>query len=80
MIDQALRERLAHDELLLAPAWVMLPDGPANHHGVVVRQGCFAAVGPIAELTRDWPQLVPTVLPDMLLMPGFIDAHHHLTQ
>ena len=80
MINQALRERLSHQELLLAPEWVMLPDGPANGHGVVVRQGRFAAAGPIAQLTRDWPQLAPTALPAMLLMPGFIDAHHHLTQ
>jgi cytosine/adenosine deaminase-related metal-dependent hydrolase len=40
----------------------------------------FADVGPLAELTERHPGLSPLSLPGRLVMPGFIDAHHHLTQ
>ena len=80
MIDASLRQKISATELLLAPEWVMLPEGPVKGHGVVVMQGRFAAVGPLAEVVGARPHLEPVALPDMLLMPGFIDAHHHLTQ
>lgn len=67
-------------EFLLAPAWVLLDDGPAQGIGVVVRDGRFVDVGPLDALTQRHPQLAPRTLPDRLLMPGFVDTHHHLTQ
>ena len=73
-------QALAAPELLLAPEWTLLPDGPAQGLGVVVREGRFADLGPLAEVAVRHPQLVPVALPQRLLMPGFIDAHHHLTQ
>ncbi|MFI5801371.1 amidohydrolase family protein [Streptomyces sp. NPDC051561] len=66
--------------LLLVPDAVLLPEGPVADHAVVVAEGTFRAVGPVAELTRAHPQLDPVPLPGHLLMPGFVDAHHHLTQ
>ncbi|SDJ56989.1 amidohydrolase family protein [Streptomyces indicus] len=66
--------------LLLAPDAVLLPEGPADGYGVVVDGGVFRAVGPLAELRRTHPGLAPVRLAGHLLMPGFVDAHHHLTQ
>ncbi|SAK51905.1 amidohydrolase family protein [Caballeronia ptereochthonis] len=71
---------LQADALLLLPAWVLLADGPQSDHAVVVSNGKFAAVGPADELVAQYPHLTPLSLPDKLVMPGFIDAHHHLTQ
>ncbi|MFK0235279.1 amidohydrolase family protein [Streptomyces vinaceus] len=66
--------------LLLVPDAVLLPEGPAAGTAVVVADGAFRAVGPAEELERTHPRLDPLRLPGHLLMPGFIDAHHHLTQ
>jgi 5-methylthioadenosine/S-adenosylhomocysteine deaminase len=66
--------------LLLAPEWVMLTDGPRQGLGVVVRDGHFAQVGPLAEVRAAHPGLTPIDLPQRLLMPGLIDTHTHLTQ
>jgi cytosine/adenosine deaminase-related metal-dependent hydrolase len=72
--------RLGAPELLLVPQWLMLPEGPVEGHAVVVSNGRFAAVGAAAELARAHAHLVPVEMPDTLLMPGFVDSHHHLTQ
>lgn len=66
--------------LLLVPDAVLLPEGPADGHAVLVADGAFRAVGPAGELVRAHPHLDPVPLPGHLLMPGFVDAHHHLTQ
>ncbi len=66
--------------LLLLPEAVLLPEGPVDGWAVVVGDGRFEAVGPAAELERAHSELTPVRLPGRLLMPGFVDAHHHLTQ
>jgi 5-methylthioadenosine/S-adenosylhomocysteine deaminase len=71
---------LRADRLLLAPDWTLLPDGPAAGIAVLVADGRFAEIGALDELAARHPQLSPIVLPQRLLMPGFVDAHHHLTQ
>lgn len=71
---------LAAPELLLAPDWTLLPEGPVAGLGVLVRDGHFADIAALAEVAARHPQLTPVALPQRLLMPGFIDAHHHLTQ
>ncbi|MGH6625262.1 MAG: amidohydrolase family protein [Burkholderiaceae bacterium] len=71
---------LSRPELLLLPDWVMLPEGPVSDQAVVVSAGRFAMVGSPAEAVAAFPQLQPIRLPQRLLMPGFIDTHHHLTQ
>ncbi|GAA3896792.1 amidohydrolase [Streptomyces gulbargensis] len=66
--------------LLLVPDAVLLPEGPVGGYAVVVADGSFRAVGPAEELARTHPGLDAVPLPGHLLMPGFVDAHHHLTQ
>jgi len=77
---RALQLALGADVMLLAPEWTLLPEGPARDIGVVVENGRFADVGPLADVTKRHPQMKPIDLPQHLLMPGFVDAHHHLTQ
>ncbi|MFC8869828.1 amidohydrolase family protein [Streptomyces sp. NPDC057148] len=66
--------------LLLVPDKLLLPEGPVDGWSVVVRDGRFEAVGPAEEVRRAHPGLRAVRLPGRLLMPGFVDAHHHLTQ
>lgn len=65
---------------LLVPEQVLLPGGAVGDHAVVVSDGRFAAVGPTEEVTTRYPTLTPRLLEGHLLMPGFVDTHHHLTQ
>ncbi|MFO1295416.1 MAG: hypothetical protein U1F25_02285 [Rubrivivax sp.] len=62
---------------------------PANRHccrapraasACFARNGRFAAVGLLDEVRAQAPGLPLLALPQTLLMPGFVDAHHHLTQ
>ena len=73
-------DQLVATELLLAPAHLMLREGPVDGHAVLVRGGQFEDVGPADVLCARYPDLAMQELPGKLLMPGFIDAHHHLTQ
>ncbi|MES2263987.1 MAG: amidohydrolase family protein [Pseudomonadota bacterium] len=80
-MNQALTAAdLANGRQLLMPEWLLLKDGPVREHAVLVEHGKFAAVGPAATLRADYPDLPALALPATLLMPGFIDSHHHLTQ
>ncbi|MBU7600818.1 amidohydrolase family protein [Streptomyces sp. P38-E01] len=65
---------------LLVPDAVFLPEGLVEGHAVLVRDGVFGDVGPADALATAHPHLTPVHLPGHLLMPGFVDAHHHLTQ
>ena len=67
-------------ELLLVPDRLLLPEGAVVGHAVVVQGGRFRDVGDAAAVAQRHPQLSPVALPGRLIMPGFIDAHHHLTQ
>jgi len=89
MTSPATSSRRRHDvqaddlqagTLLLAPEHVLLPQGPVRGHAVLVQDGRFADVGPLELLQARHPQHAPIELPGRLLMPGMIDAHHHLTQ
>ncbi|SAL84828.1 hydroxydechloroatrazine ethylaminohydrolase [Caballeronia arvi] len=68
------------NELLLLPEYVLLADGPQRDHAVVVAHGKFVAVGLADDILARYTHLAPLALPGKLLMPGFLDAHHHLTQ
>ena len=73
-------DALSAETLLLLPEQLMLPTGPVEHHAVVVSAGRFADIGPSEAVRARHRTLTPVALPRALLMPGFIDAHHHLTQ
>jgi 5-methylthioadenosine/S-adenosylhomocysteine deaminase len=66
--------------LLFRPALTLVPEGPRAELAVLVRDGRIERVGPAAQLARDHADAATLDLPDRLLMPGLIDAHHHLTQ
>ncbi|MET9426536.1 amidohydrolase family protein [Streptomyces sp. NPDC003036] len=66
--------------LLLAPDAVLTPDGLMDHYAAVVEGDTFRAVGPVQQVERTHPHLRPVRLPGYVLMPGFVDTHHHLTQ
>jgi 5-methylthioadenosine/S-adenosylhomocysteine deaminase len=68
------------DEILIIPGQLMLRDGPVADHAVLIGGGVFREIGPAAELTAKHRHVAPVVAPGMLLMPGLIDAHTHLTQ
>ena len=76
----ASRTELCADELLLLPDSLLLAEGPVRNHALVVANGRFLDMGPADELIARYPLLTPLALPGKLLMPGFVDAHHHLTQ
>lgn len=67
-------------DYLLSPDRVLLPAGCESGYSVVVRDGVFSDVGRRTDVLHRNPDLVPIDLPGHLAMPGFIDAHHHLTQ
>ena len=73
-------QQLAVAELLLVPDYLMLQDGPVRGHAILIQAGKFRDLGPAALLAARYPQLTPVPLPGKLVMPGMIDAHHHLTQ
>ncbi|MDR6536458.1 amidohydrolase family protein [Variovorax soli] len=70
----------AADSLLLVPDHLLLRQGPVREHAVLVEGGKFLDIGPASELAAHHPHLTPIRLPGKALMPGMIDAHHHLTQ
>ncbi len=75
-----LPETLRAPRLLLAPSQLRLDDGIVADHAVLVDAGRFADVGPLAALRARHPGIETIELRHTLLMPGFVDGHHHLTQ
>ena len=71
---------LCADELLLLPEYLLLAEGPVRGYGAVVAHGKFLDIDEAEALIARYPHLTPTRLPGKLVMPGFIDTHHHLTQ
>ncbi len=71
--------RLAEPHIL-QPEWMLLRHGAVRDHAVVVEGGCFTAVGRADDVASRFPSLKRLALPRMLLMPGMIDTHHHVTQ
>jgi 5-methylthioadenosine/S-adenosylhomocysteine deaminase len=73
-------DAFANEKQLLIPEWLLLKDGPVREHAVVVSHGKFVSVGHKEILKAEFPDLPSVELHGTLLMPGFIDTHHHLTQ
>jgi cytosine/adenosine deaminase-related metal-dependent hydrolase len=72
--------RFAQGSYLIEADWTLLPEGPARGIAAVVKGGRFTDVAPARHVRERHPHLAPLALADTLLMPGFIDTHHHLTQ
>jgi cytosine/adenosine deaminase-related metal-dependent hydrolase len=75
-----IHKQLSQPEVLLHPAYVLIDEVPEADQAVLIRDGVFADVGPREAVQRRHPHLTPVALPGRLLMPGFVDTHHHLTQ
>ncbi|PWT86177.1 MAG: S-adenosylhomocysteine deaminase [Proteobacteria bacterium] len=73
-------ELFARTDFLLAPERMLLSTGCEPGRAVAVRDGIIAEVGPRDAVAAHHPDLVLQEIPGHLVMPGFIDAHHHLTQ
>src|SRR2546422_8977431 len=73
-------KQFAAAELLLAPEYVMLREGPVRDLGVMVSGGKFRDVGLVSDLMQRHPHVQAVKMSGKLVMPGFIDTHHHLTQ
>ncbi|HTZ03775.1 MAG TPA: amidohydrolase family protein, partial [Xanthobacteraceae bacterium] len=67
-------------DFLLAPEQILLATGCEAAQAVAVRGGVIAEIGPRDAVIAANPDLAVHELPGHLVMPGFIDAHHHLTQ
>lgn len=77
----ALKNRLAASgDLLLLPGKLLHQGECRTGLGVLVRGGRFQDIDNAEALCARHPELDPLRLPDHLMMPGFIDAHTHLTQ
>lgn len=73
-------EQFEDGRMLLVPELVLLPEGPKRGQAVLVEDGKFRGIGPASRLTAQHHDLQPVRLDGHLLMPGFVDTHHHLTQ
>ena len=79
-MDDLHPELFAPSQLLLAPERMLLRTGCESGQALVVREGVIADVGAREAVCARNPDLTARDLPGRLVMPGFIDAHHHLTQ
>jgi cytosine/adenosine deaminase-related metal-dependent hydrolase len=80
MAGELQPELFAAAEFLLVPEHLMLRDGCARGQAVAVRRGVIADAGPREAVLARNGDLAARELPGCVVMPGFIDAHHHLTQ
>jgi 5-methylthioadenosine/S-adenosylhomocysteine deaminase len=67
-------------DYLLAPDWMLLKTGCESGLALSVRNGVISDVGPRDDVIARNPDLSPLKLAGHVVTPGFIDAHHHLTQ
>jgi cytosine/adenosine deaminase-related metal-dependent hydrolase len=67
-------------DFLLTPEHLLLKSGSERGQAIVVRGGVISDVGPRDEVCARSKDLPAHDLPGHVVMPGFIDAHHHLTQ
>lgn len=70
--------------LLVRGAWILEgfrdDETPILHHdaALLVRDGRIAALGPVAEMARAHPEAVALGGEGMVVIPGLVNAHHHV--
>jgi 5-methylthioadenosine/S-adenosylhomocysteine deaminase len=79
-MDELHPDLFARPDFLLAPEHTLLKSGCEPGQAVAVRGGVIVEVGPRETVIAAHPDLNARELPGHVVMPGFIDAHHHLTQ
>jgi cytosine/adenosine deaminase-related metal-dependent hydrolase len=62
------------------PDVVLAANGPLEDHTIVVDQGRIAAVAPADDLPAHYRSLDVERLDHCAIVPGFIDAHHHVIE
>jgi hypothetical protein len=72
----------AREEVLIRAAWVLTvgPEGDVPDGAVHVRDGEIVAVGPYPDLRAALPDVPVTGDGTGLLIPGFVNAHTHLSE
>lgn len=72
---------MPQDELLIGPATIIsnhAPTGVLPDGGVVCSDGQVRAVGPFSELKGKYPSARHLDAENKVVMPAFVNAHHHL--
>src|SRR5579872_2501417 len=64
----------------LEPDVIFGPSGALTGHVLVVQDGGIAAVAPRTALPRAFREMAIRELPGCAIVPGFIDAHHHIIE
>lgn len=71
-------------ETIIAARWIV--SGILDRHtaaivedqAILVRDGTVVALGPVADLRRQAPRAEVETYPRHMMLPGFINAHHHV--
>jgi len=72
------------EDTLVHGAWILegftADETPILHHGagLLVRDGRVAAIGPIETMRREHPGAAPLGGAGMVVIPGLVNAHHHV--
>lgn len=71
---------LSGPQVLLEPEVALLPSGAQTGQSVLVEDGVIRCVGPVEQVASTHTRARRVRIPGHVLMPGFVDTHHHLTQ
>ncbi|MGE0500172.1 MAG: amidohydrolase family protein [Rhizobiaceae bacterium] len=71
---------LARSEYILSPQFTMRRRELIAGQAILVKDGKFVEIDGAEEVFKRYPRHAVVDLPKKMVMPGFIDAHHHLTQ
>ena len=64
---------------ILAAAWALpIANPPIRHGAIAIHAGRIAAVGPLDELRRQFPEAAVQQFNGAALLPGLVNVHTHL--
>jgi cytosine/adenosine deaminase-related metal-dependent hydrolase len=64
----------------LAPDLILMPDGEIEGCVIVIEGSTIAAIARRTAVVDRWPDLHITELPGHAIVPGVVDAHHHVIE